>query len=82
MRRAEVGDEAGDELDLEHMPREELVALMATLGGPPIDPGASADEARVAIWSFLGESQVEEDIDDMSLTQVTPSKENHTNIGI
>jgi hypothetical protein len=66
------GDGDGDELDLEGMPREELIDLMSTLGGPPINAGASADEARLAIWNFLGDSQEEEDIDDMSLTQVSP----------
>ena len=69
-RSSPSDDNVGDELDLESMSRADLERLMADIGGPPLDTRAGLDEARDAIWCFLGDAQ-EEDLDAMCLTQLS-----------
>ena len=60
----------GDELELDKLSREELDVLMDDIGGPPMAAGLSVDEARAAIWEYLGEAE-EEDLERMCHTQLS-----------
>ena len=60
----------GDELELDKLSRKELDVLMDDIGGPPMAAGLSVDEARAAIWEYLGEAE-EEDLERMCHTQLS-----------
>ena len=63
-------DDDGDELDLDSLSRAELDVLMDDVGGPPMAASLSDDEARAAIWEYLGEAE-EEDLERMCHTQLS-----------
>ena len=60
----------GDELELDKLSRKELDVLMDDIGGPPMAAGLSVDEARAAIWEYLGEAE-DEDLERMCHTQLS-----------
>ena len=63
-----VSPDAADDGD--ELSRKELDVLMDDIGGPPMAAGLSVDEARAAIWEYLGEAE-EEDLERMCHTQLS-----------